>query len=570
MTDYLIPRPDAAFSKGGTAPTKQWYDFLHGLYDLYQSSDAGVQEEITALCYKLGSPDGTIANIPPIASSKVQGIDSIVSNGFNIVQLRLDGDVLNAEALTFYGAIDALSKGWQYFSANFQKKTITDVDYLDLVDITDSGEGSLLAITIDGKGRVIGSRDATITGTAGNITVAHGDASDGLPTINLATVADVGGGSLVKIDRDSFGRVAGTSTPTTDDLAEGSTNLYFTAERAEDAVGGILDGTGNVPLTYDDAGNKISAALSSGVLASLALADSSVQGPASSVDGDAVLFNGTTGKLIKDGGSFGSLVRSAVLTGLSLATSAVIAATDNVLGAFGKLQAQITDNLIPKGYIDGLEMQWVSGTALTVTSGSAYIEGSSNVLRATSTIAKTGLSLSASTWYHVYLYDNAGTPDVEVSTTAPASPYNGTARSKTGDASRRYLGSVRSLASGGIAAFDMFPNGLLLYRSPGSNTFRLLFAGTATTITDIDVSSLAPVTARLGYFRFQVNGGSYTYLMPGGATSTDQADLVASMGASVGLGTGFCRFNSVQKISYAAHDTSTPTYIWIYGYLVER
>ena len=49
---------------------------------------------------------------------------------------------------------------------------------------------------------------------------------------------------------------------TTDDVAEGATNLYFTTERAQDAVGTILSGTGDVPLAYDDAGNAISASLS--------------------------------------------------------------------------------------------------------------------------------------------------------------------------------------------------------------------------------------------------------------------------------------------------------------------
>ena len=38
-------------------------------------------------------------------------------------------------------------------------------------------------------------------------------------------------------------------------------------------------------------------------------------------------------------------VRAVLLTGLSLATNAVISATDSVLIAFGKLQAQITSNL---------------------------------------------------------------------------------------------------------------------------------------------------------------------------------------------------------------------------------
>jgi hypothetical protein len=96
-------------------------------------------------------------------------------------------------------------------------------------------------------------------------------------TATLKDLTDSGtGAALVKITRDAKGRISGTSAATTTDLTEGS-NLYFTDERAQDAAGAALDGTGDVPLTYDDAGNKISAALSAGVLASLALADSATQ-----------------------------------------------------------------------------------------------------------------------------------------------------------------------------------------------------------------------------------------------------------------------------------------------------
>lgn len=55
------------------------------------------------------------------------------------------------------------------------------------------------------------------------------------------------------------------SGKSTTNLAEGA-NLYFTAERAQDAVGGILDNGayGNVVFTYDDANNRISAQAPSG------------------------------------------------------------------------------------------------------------------------------------------------------------------------------------------------------------------------------------------------------------------------------------------------------------------
>lgn len=57
---------------------------------------------------------------------------------------------------------------------------------IGLADVADSGAGTLLAITRDGKGRVTGTKAATITGTAQQIDVANGDASAGLPALSLA------------------------------------------------------------------------------------------------------------------------------------------------------------------------------------------------------------------------------------------------------------------------------------------------------------------------------------------------------------------------------------------------
>ncbi len=92
---------------------------------------------------------------------------------------------------------------------------------------------------------------------------------------------------------------------------------------------------------------------------------------------------------------------------------------------------------LPPGYIKGLKLTWVSGTALTVTSGAAYIPSLGRVIRLGANAAKAGLALAASTWYHVYLYLNAGVPDIEIVIAAPAAAYNGTARTKTGSLSSR-------------------------------------------------------------------------------------------------------------------------------------
>lgn len=151
----------------------------------------------------------------------------------------------------------------------------------------------------------------------------------------------------------------------------------------------------------------------------------------------------------------------------------------------------------PEAYIDGLLMQWVSATALTVTAGAAYIEGAASIAKATADIAKSGLILSASTWYHVYLYLNAGTPDVEIVTTAPATPYAGTARSKTGDTSRRYVGSIKTDASGNIFNFQQSGHYIGYKHDHGAAPFRVLAAGVATVETTVSLAGVVPTTSRI-------------------------------------------------------------------------
>jgi hypothetical protein len=63
--------------------------------------------------------------------------------------------------------------------------------------------------------------------------------------------------------KDASGTVAFESDipSTTDGLTEGTTNKYFTDERAQDAVGGMLTDTDTIDLTYTDADATITAAV---------------------------------------------------------------------------------------------------------------------------------------------------------------------------------------------------------------------------------------------------------------------------------------------------------------------
>ncbi|HHA2912813.1 TPA: hypothetical protein ACOD97_000152 [Stenotrophomonas maltophilia] len=149
---------------------------------------------------------------------------------------------------------------------------------------------------------------------------------------------------------------------------------------------------------------------------------------------------------------------------------------------------------IPAGYIDGLKMEWVSGTQIRFTSGSAYIPSLGRALALAAAVTKTP-TLAANTWYHNYVYDNAGATDVEISTTVPAPPYNGAARAKTGDTTRRYLGSFRTDGSGAIYNFIHTDDGVIYLTDISVTPFRVLANGASTSWTTFSVSNVAPVTA---------------------------------------------------------------------------
>lgn len=67
---------------------------------------------------------------------------------------------------------------------------------------------------------------------------------------DLTTVTVGSGGTLQKYGFDAYGRLNAQSAATTDNLAEGTTNLYFTNRRAQDAIGSIVANSANVTLTY--------------------------------------------------------------------------------------------------------------------------------------------------------------------------------------------------------------------------------------------------------------------------------------------------------------------------------
>lgn len=171
--------------------TSPFYRYFQNANQSSGQSEAKIQSEIVQIATALGSPDGTVANIPDVnfndflsKSTTINGRDAISTSGSlssGLVTISLLGDVETPPPLSFYGSMTG-SRGWQQFTSNF----VNASGALDLSKPGNSGAGTLQAVTVDAFGRVTGTRAATITGTANQIDVANGNGSAGLPTLSLS------------------------------------------------------------------------------------------------------------------------------------------------------------------------------------------------------------------------------------------------------------------------------------------------------------------------------------------------------------------------------------------------
>ncbi len=109
--------------------------------------------------------------------------------------------------------------------------------------------------------------------------------------------------------------------------------------------------------------------------------------------------------------------------------------------------------MFPPEYLGGLYLTRNSGTSITVGPGACFIPGLSTVVETLTSITVSGLSLTPSTTYYIYFTAVAGTPTVTVETVAPVAPYRSNARTRTGDSSKRLLGSFTTDGTGAVPSF---------------------------------------------------------------------------------------------------------------------
>lgn len=218
MATPVLPRAQAA-SNGGGPFTREWYDFFRSLLQFVgdnSDSAAQIQEILSRLEALENEADDPAATINGLASVQVFG--SLESG---LVQIQLSGDSDSPGNTYYYGTDSTGVKGWVTVASAFTANDpgisliagpdgITDVAPDDDLASVEALTGSGIAVRTGVDTWAL----RTIQAVAGETTVADGGGVAADPTVGLANLSNSGAGTLQAITRDGKGRLSGTKAVT--------------------------------------------------------------------------------------------------------------------------------------------------------------------------------------------------------------------------------------------------------------------------------------------------------------------------------------------------------------------
>lgn len=245
----------------------------------------------------------------------------------------------------------------------------------------------------------------------------------------------------------------------------------------------------------------------------------------------------------------------------------------SVYDVFGAVKVTAVQNVVDPGFISGLGMLWNSANSLTAVNGVAYIPSEGKNVSVQANLTLSALVLSTNTWYHLYLFLSGGVPAIELVTTAPSAPYNGTARTKSGDNTRRYLGSVRTIAANTIAKFDQTGTFIKYYENLNVTPFAVVAGGTATVATSVSCADAVPVTSKDTFLLANNNATGQTIYMSNTNAVNPLSTLqwLGFLGPLQTLPRGTFPLNSSQAFQYM-YDAAPAGQFFarVVGYVYER
>lgn len=227
----------------------------------------------------------------------------------------------------------------------------------------------------------------------------------------------------------------------------------------------------------------------------------------------------------------------------------------------------------------GLGLVWVAGNTLRVTPGSAYIPAENKVVHfPVQTDIAVSFPANSTAFHYVYLYRDptTGRGAIELSTTVPSAPYMGGAKTKSGDISRRYLGSVRpnGAASPAMYAFIRTFDGITQYRENLYHTVAPFSiangiapaAGTVVPLGQTGTSplNLVPAQCRIAFINVYAQASAPTTMQASDDSLTDTANQ-----GLTALGNAHAAFRVPLNPSQQFTWQGATTYAYLWGYLDE-
>ena len=203
-----------------------------------------------------------------------------------------------------------------------------------------SAFGGNVTITLPtSTGNLIGTGDSsTVTNTMLAGSIANAKLANSSATLNSQTLT-----------------LGGSLTLDTDNIGEGSSNLYFTNERVDDRVNALLVAGSNITLTYDDAGNTLTIASSGGGSGTVTEAFKTI-----SVSGqDNIVADSATDTLTVAAGSGITLTTNASTDTLTITNSGSASNSFETIAVSGQ------SNVVADSGTDTLTL--VAGSNMTIT-----------------------------------------------------------------------------------------------------------------------------------------------------------------------------------------------------------